>query len=262
MSPVADRSDHEPKPLGKNARATKRMLLDKNPWDWATPARQWAEDTLRAANLPAQPHIYTPGPNGGLVPARCNLTLEEQDAILAAGGRCVNTLTEALGTCGGVPWAAPLVRALELMGYTSGTQEWAAAEALTQLARVGEAIEAGEPGAAAFAAYWVGRLHERHLPASPRVRRGGRKAAVKRADHEEHVQMLLLERTLAQEAPEIGQNARAEVIAERLLHQQLAREHPMLSEAARADLVRRRSKRKYEQVRKYLSRNVWSKRPR
>jgi hypothetical protein len=235
------------------------MLLDKNPGDWVTPACRWAEDTLREANLPTQPHVYMPEPNGGLVPARCNLTLDEQDAILAAGGSCVNTLTEALGTCGGVPWAKPLVRALESMGYTSDTQEWAAAEALTQLAHVAGAIEAGEPGAAAFAAYWVGRLHERHLPASPRVRRGGRKAAAERADHEEHAQMLLLERTMAREAPEIGQNARAEAIAEHLLHQQLAREHPMLSEAARADLVRRRSKRKYEQVRKYLSRNVWSK---
>ena len=85
------------------------------------------------------------------------------------------------------------------------------------------------------------------------------KAAVERADHEEHVQMLLLERTLAREAPVMGQNARARAIAERLLHQRLAREHPALSAEARTELVRRRVDRKYQQVRRYLRRNVWSK---
>lgn len=258
---MADRSDDAPILRGENLRTAKTMLLEKNPWDWVTPARRWAEDTLRAANLPTQPGIYMPGPTGDLVPARCNLTPEELDDIEAAGGSWVNTFSEALGTCGGFPWAASLVRALERSGYASGTPEWAAAEVLTQLARVGEAIKAGKPMAAASAAYRVGRLRERHMPASPRVLRGGRKAAVERADHEEHVQILLWERKLARDCPEAGQNERAKAIAEILLEQKLARENPTLGENRRAELVNRDLKRKYQQVRKYLQRNVWSKKP-
>jgi hypothetical protein len=200
-----------------------------------------------------------PGPDGSLVPARCNLTPEERDAILAAGGNCVNTFTAEWGTCGGVPWAKPLVEALELMGYTSDQPELAAAEVLTELARIGEAIRAGEPGAAALSAYWVGRLYERHMPASPRVRRGGRKAAVERADHDEQVQIIFLERRLARERPNAGQRTRAQVIAELLLERKIAREQPMLSARTRAELVSRDLKRKSAQVRKYLQRNVWSK---
>lgn len=243
---------------GVDARMVKAMLLG-DPWDWIAPARRWAEDTLRAAGLPALPGYYTADPNGGLVPARCRLTHEEIDEVLAAGGRCVNTLTEALGTCGGVPWAASLVDALERTGHAPDTPEMGAAEMLTQLMQVGEAIRAGRPEAAAAAAYWVGRLHERHQQASPRVRRGGRRAASERADHGEHAQMLLLERRMAREHRGIGQNARARAIAEQLLHQRLAREHPALAESRRAELVAREVDRKYEQVRKYLSRKVWSK---
>lgn len=232
------------------------MLLGRDPGNWVAPARCWAEETLQAAGLPAKPGYYTPGSDGGLVPARCKLMPEEVDEVLAAGGCCVNTLIETLGICGGVPWVASLVDALERTDHAAESPEVAAAETLTQLMQVGEAIRTGKPEAAAAAAYWVGRLHERHQPASPRVRRGGRKAAIERADDDEHVQILLLARKLHDENPGLRPTARAREIARHLLEQRLARDFPALGAAARARFLSDNLQRESGRVRKYLQRNL------
>ena len=266
---MSDQAKAAGRPRKTSAQTLKKLLLG-NPFDWVTPVCRWAEKVLEAAGLPTDVgDIYMPGADGGLVPTpHRNLTLEEEETILAAGGGMIKSFVHLeLGMCGGVPWADLLPQAIERLGYDPHSRECAAARVLTHLACAGQVIAAARAGEtvtadmvhrAFTACFAAGRIYERHQP-SPKVRKGSRKGAAARGDDEEHVQILLLHKRLERLAPETGQNERAQAIAEHLLRLELARDCPSLSEAQREELVQQRLKRKYQQVRKFLQRHVWIK---
>jgi hypothetical protein len=122
-------ADEAPRPRGF-ARTLKALLQYRHLGDRA---REWAEATLLAAGLPNEVDFYSLGPDGCLVRARDDLTPEEQDGIVAAGGTGIISLRSSRKLAAAVPWVASLPSAVGRIGYAPGTPERDAAELLELL---------------------------------------------------------------------------------------------------------------------------------
>jgi hypothetical protein len=182
-------------------------------------AREWAEATLLAARLPNEVDFYSLGPDGCLVRARDDLTPEEQDGIVAAGGTGIISLRSSRKLAAAVPWVASLPSAVGRIGYAPGTPERDAAELLELLANVSYYIHEGDTRQVAnFAFYagmlWQARRDDDDAATGRRVRSGGRRGAELTTNDEAHVRWISEDKILKDRGV-VSERQRARMIAQR-----------------------------------------------